>query len=41
MGMPTLLLLKDGQEVSRVGGQTLSGERVREWLDSELSATRG
>ncbi|HEX6537993.1 MAG TPA: thioredoxin family protein [Candidatus Dormibacteraeota bacterium] len=41
MGMPTLLLLKNGQEVSRVGGQALTGERVREWLDSELSPTPG
>lgn len=39
MGMPTLLLLKDGQEVSRVGGQTLTAARIREWLDSQLSST--
>ena len=37
MGMPTLLLLKDGQEVSRVGGQTLTAARISEWLDAELS----
>lgn len=37
MGMPTLLLLRDGQEVSRVGGQTLTAARVREWLGAELS----
>lgn len=38
MGMPTLLLLRDGEVVSRVGGQTLNGTRVREWLDKELSS---
>lgn len=37
MAMPTLLLFKDGAEVSRVGGQTLTGDGVREWLDSALS----
>ena len=37
MGMPTLLLLKDGQEVSRVGGQTLTGAKIRSWLDAELA----
>ena len=38
MGMPTLLLLRDGEVVSRVGGQSLNGARVREWLDNELSS---
>lgn len=37
MSMPTLLLFKEGAEVSRVGGQTLTGAGVREWLDSALS----
>ena len=37
MAMPTLLLFKDGAEVSRVGGQTLTGAGVREWLDSAVS----
>ena len=36
MGMPTLLLLRDGQEVSRVGGQTLTAAQVRQWLDAQL-----
>lgn len=39
MGMPTLLLFRNGSVVSRVGGQTLTGARVREWLDTELSST--
>lgn len=37
MSMPTLLLFKDGQEVSRVGGQDLTAERVEEWLNSSAS----
>ena len=37
MSMPTLLLLKDGKEVSRVSGQTLNPSRVEEWLNSTLS----
>lgn len=37
MSMPTLLLFKDGQEVSRVGGQDLTAARVEEWLNSSVS----
>lgn len=37
MSMPTLLLFRDGQEVSRVTGQTLTPAAIDEWLDSHLA----
>lgn len=37
MGMPTLLLFADGQEVARVTGQDLTAARVEEWLDGAMA----
>ena len=38
MSMPSLLLFSDGNELSRVGGQDLTPERIDAWLDESLPA---
>ena len=36
MGLPAFLLFRDGQEVSRLAGPTLSAPALQEWLDENL-----
>jgi|SRR5579875_3061953 len=36
-GLPTFLLLRDGQEVSRLSAATLSPAQLRGWLAQQLS----
>ena len=35
-GLPTFLLLKDGEEVSRLSASTISPKQLNEWLDKSL-----
>ena len=36
MGLPAFLLFRDGEEVSRLAGPTLSAPALEEWLDENL-----
>lgn len=36
LGLPAFLLFHDGEEVSRLGGPDLSGDRLRSWLADSL-----
>ncbi len=36
MGLPAFLLFRDGEEVSRLAGPTLSASALEEWLDENL-----
>ena len=36
MGLPAFLLFRDGEEVSRLAGPTLSAPALQEWLDENL-----
>jgi len=36
MGLPAFLLFRDGEEVSRLAGPTLSGQALEEWLNENL-----
>jgi thioredoxin-like negative regulator of GroEL len=36
-GLPTFLLMRDGEEVARLSASQLSPTQLREWLDSELA----
>lgn len=36
MGMPAFLLFHDGKEVGRIGGNDLSFDQMKEWLDGKL-----
>jgi len=36
MGLPAFLLFRDGEEVSRLAGSTLSAPALEEWLDENL-----
>ena len=35
-GLPTFLLLQDGEEVSRLSASTISPKQLNEWLDRSL-----
>lgn len=35
-GLPTFLLMRDGEEVSRLSASQLSPAQLREWLDGQL-----
>ena len=35
-GLPTFLLMRDGQEVSRISRSTLSPKELEDWLDGAL-----
>lgn len=39
MGLPTFLLFKDGQEVSRISEPKLSPEQLSTWLEQTLNTT--
>ncbi len=36
MGLPAFLLFRDGEEVSRLAGPSLSAPALQEWLDENL-----
>ena len=36
MGMPAFLLFHGGKEVSRIGGNALTFEEMKQWLDGHL-----
>lgn len=36
MGLPAFLLFRDGEEVSRLAGPSLSAPALEEWLDENL-----
>lgn len=36
MGLPAFLLFVEGEEVSRIGGNDLTQERLTAWLDDQL-----
>lgn len=38
-GLPTFLLMRDGEEVSRLSASTLSPTQLREWLDAQLEVS--
>ena len=35
-GLPTFLLMQDGEEVSRLSASTISPKQLNEWLDKSL-----
>lgn len=39
-GLPAFLLMRDGEEVSRLSASTISPKELDEWLDQSLAATR-
>ena len=39
-GLPTFLLMQDGEEVSRLSASTISPKELKEWLDKSLSEMR-
>lgn len=41
MGLPTFLLFKDGQEVSRLSDPQLSAEQLDEWLKDKMEELQG
>ena len=36
MGMPAFLLFNEGKEVSRIGGNDLTFDQMKQWLDGHL-----
>ena len=38
-GLPTFLLMRDGQEVARLSASTISPAQLRDWLDGQLEST--
>lgn len=36
MGMPAFLLFNDGKEVSRIGGNDLTFDQMKQWLNGHL-----
>ena len=36
MGLPAFLLFQDGKELGRIGGNDLTIDRVKEWIDQKL-----
>jgi len=41
MGLPAFVLFRDGEEVGRINGATLTEAKVQEWLDDTLAAGAG
>jgi thioredoxin-like negative regulator of GroEL len=39
-GLPTFLLMHDGEEVARLSAPTLSPKELKDWLDASLSEMR-
>ena len=39
MGLPALLLFRDGEEVGRLGGQNVTPESFESWLDETIPQT--
>jgi thioredoxin-like negative regulator of GroEL len=39
-GLPTFLLMRDGQEVSRLSASTISPAQLNDWLDTSLEELR-
>lgn len=39
-GLPTFLLMRDGEEVSRLSASQLSPTQLREWLDGQLEVAQ-
>ena len=39
-GLPTFLLMRDGEEVSRLSASQLSPTQLREWLDGQLEVSQ-
>jgi thioredoxin-like negative regulator of GroEL len=39
-GLPTFLLMQDGEEVSRLSASTISPAQLNEWLDESLAEMR-
>ena len=37
MGMPAFLLFHEGKEVSRIGGNDLKFDEMKQWLDGHLT----
>jgi thioredoxin-like negative regulator of GroEL len=38
-GLPTFLLMRDGEEISRLSASQLSPTQLREWLDGQLEVS--
>lgn len=38
-GLPTFLLMRDGEEVARLSASQLSPTQLREWLDGQLEVS--
>src|ERR1700683_2132613 len=39
-GLPTFLLMRDGEEVGRLSASQLSPAQLREWLDGQLEVSQ-
>jgi thioredoxin-like negative regulator of GroEL len=39
-GLPTFLLMRDGEEVARLSASQLSPTQLREWLDGQLEVSQ-
>jgi len=39
-GLPTFLLMRDGEEVARLSASQLSPTQLREWLDAQLDLSQ-
>ena len=39
-GLPTFLLMQDGEEVSRLSASTISPKELKDWLDTSLDEMR-
>lgn len=39
-GLPTFLLMRDGEELSRLSASQLSPAQLREWLDGQLEVAQ-
>jgi thioredoxin-like negative regulator of GroEL len=39
-GLPTFLLMRDGEEISRLSASQLSPTQLREWLDGQLEVSQ-
>src|ERR1700733_13301156 len=39
-GLPTFLLMRDGEEVSRLSASSLSPTQLRQWLDAQLEVAQ-
>ena len=39
MGLPAFLLFRDGEEVSRLGGNEVGMQELRAWVDENLAST--